>query len=482
MNDAADDRTTKHEAPLAWLPADTIVTVILLVAAAFLRLWRIGYPAGPVFDELAYVGFGNNYLRGEYFLGTHPPLASLVSMVGLWAFGIHSWSWRLGHAFLGVVLVVITYLLGRRLFRNRFSATLAATFVLLDGLFLVQSRLALTDVIMVTFAALSYLLMFRFVQMLDRGSSRITLLGLGTCLGLCLASKLLYPGVTFLLVLGFLIFQLARPDDEASGSRARTIVGVALLVSSSAAIAFLATFLPNFALGWWGGIESLFHYYSEVIWFQRALLAREPDLHASPWWSWPFMLRPFVYWQRHLDGGRMVAIWCGGNPVLWWGATAAMLATLGRVLWRPTFRDSFIVIGYFGYLAVSLPAGRSLYTFHYMSSLYLAFLALAAVLGECWVGTASRWDHLALIGATIPALWLGLGAVKGLICVTIVIGAYFALRYRETEAGKLVTAWFLLTAAVASIFFFPIWMGLTLEIKSFDARMWLHGSGLANWR
>jgi dolichyl-phosphate-mannose--protein O-mannosyl transferase len=63
-----------------------------------------------------------------------------------------------------------------------------------------------------------------------------------------------------------------------------------------------------------------------------------------------------------------------------------------------------------------------------------------------------------------------------------VLVAYFALLYRQTETGKLVTAWFLLTAAVASIFFFPIWMGLPLETKSFDARMWLHGSGLANWR
>jgi dolichyl-phosphate-mannose--protein O-mannosyl transferase len=482
MSDVADDRMSKGEAPLPWLLGDTIVTVILLLAAAFLRFWRIGYPAGAVFDELDYVGFGNNYLRGEYFLSTHPPLASLVSMVGLWAFGIHSWSWRLGHAILGVALVVITYLLGRRLFGNRLSATLAAIFVLLDGLFLVQSRLALTDVTMVTFAAMSYLLMFRFIQKLDRGVSRITLLGLGTCLGLCLASKLLYPAVTFLLVLGFLIFRFAGPDDQLSGWRFRDIVGASLLVGSSAAIAFLATFLPNFALGWWGGIESLFHYYSEVIWFQRAVLAREPDPNASPWWSWPLMLHPFMYWRRYLDGGRITVIWCGGNPILWWGATAAILATLARVLWRPTLRDTFIVVGYFAYLAVSLPAGRSLYTFHYMSSLYLAFLALAAVLGECWTGAASRWEHLALIGVTIPALWLGLGPVKGLICVVIVLVAYFALLYRQTETGKLVTAWFLLTAAVASIFFFPIWMGLPLETKSFDARMWLHGSGLANWR
>jgi len=335
---------------------------------------------------------------------------------------------------------------------------------------------------MVTFAATSYLLMFRFIQKLDRGVSRVTLLGLGASLGLCLASKLLYPGVTFLLVLGFLIFRIAVRDPQVSSSPARTIIGAALLVSSSAAIAFLATFLPNFALGWWGGIESLIHYYSDVIWFQRTVLARAPDLHSSPWWSWPLMLRPFVYWWRYVDGGRIAVIWCGGNPILWWGATVAMLATLARVLWRPTLRDTFIVIGYFGYLAVSLPAGRSLYTFHYMSSLYLAFLALAVSLGDCWAGTASRWEQLALIGVTIPALWLGLGPVRGLICVVIVLGAYLALLYRDTEPGKLVTAWFLLTAAAASIFFFPVWMGLPLEIKSFDARMWLQGSGLANWR
>ena len=476
-----DDRLAEHEKLLVWLPADTIATVILLLVAIVLRFWRLGYPPDTVFDELVYVGSGYAYLRGEFALITHPPLVALVSMAGMWAFGIHAWAWRLGPAMLGVALVVVTYLLGRRMFGNRLSATLAATFVLLDGLFLVHSRLALTDSLMVTFAALSYLLMFRFIQILDRRLSRVTILSLGACLGLCLASKLLYPGVTFLLVLGFLIFRLATPDEQISYARVRPIVGVMLLMSSSAAITFLVTFLPNFALGWWGGIESLFHYYSEIIWYQRALLARGPDVHASPWWSWPFMLRPFVYWQRSVENGNVATIWCGGNPVLWWGATAAMLATLVRVLRRPILRDTFIVVGYFGYLAASLPAGRFLYTFHYMSSLYLAYLALAALLGECWAGTASRWDHLALVGSTVAALWLGLGPVKGLICFTIPLGAYFAMLYRQAEGGKLVTAWFLLTAAVAAIFFFPIWMGLPLEVKSFSARMWLQGSGLANW-
>ena len=143
---------------------DTIIIAVLVVAAIATRFWHIGNPPEIVFDEVHFVGQARKYLHSETFLDPHPPVAKLVIALGIWLFGDHSWSWRVGNATLGTILVGVTYLLGRRMFKDRLAATLAAGFVLLDGFFLVDSRIACIDIVYLTFAAISYLLLFRFMQ------------------------------------------------------------------------------------------------------------------------------------------------------------------------------------------------------------------------------------------------------------------------------------------------------------------------------
>src|SRR5208282_3740749 len=123
-------------------------------------------------------------------------------------FGDHSWAWRLPNAMAGTGLVAITYLLGRRMFASRFAAALAAAFALSDGLFLVDSRTAVLDIVYVTCAAESYLLLFRFMETSDLMQQRRTLLALAIVLGLCLSAKLYIPALTFLLVVGFMVLFL----------------------------------------------------------------------------------------------------------------------------------------------------------------------------------------------------------------------------------------------------------------------------------
>ena len=65
------------------------------------------------------------------------------------------------------------------MFQTRLAAGLAAIFLMTDGFFLVDSRIAVIDIIYLTLAAISYLLLFRFIQLRDRARAAITLLFLG---------------------------------------------------------------------------------------------------------------------------------------------------------------------------------------------------------------------------------------------------------------------------------------------------------------
>src|SRR5207245_10448602 len=100
-----------------------------------------------------------HYLRGKPFLARHPPVAKLIIALGILLFGDHAWSWRLGNASLGTVMVGVTYMLGLRMFRARLAAALAAAFVACDGFFIVDSRIGCIDIVYLTFAAVAYLLL-----------------------------------------------------------------------------------------------------------------------------------------------------------------------------------------------------------------------------------------------------------------------------------------------------------------------------------
>jgi Gpi18-like mannosyltransferase/predicted membrane-bound dolichyl-phosphate-mannose-protein mannosyltransferase len=478
---------------IPWLRADTIALAVLVAAAAATRLWHLGHPAEIVFDEVHFVAQARHYIRAEPFLDPHPPLAKLVIAAGILLFGDHPWSWRIGNALLGILLVALTYMLGRRMFASRLAGALAASFVICDGMFLVDSRVAVIDIVYLTLAAWSYLLLFRFAEATGHRDRRRTLAAMGITLGLCLGSKLYIPAVTFLLCVGFMAYFLVRSDVAASlKARGWRTAGALLMVGALSAAVYVAVFIPHFWLGWWGGIADLFHYYGDVMWYERSVEAATHP-YSSPWWSWPLMLRPIAYWQNFPAQGNVATIWGGGNPLLWWGALTAIAITAVRALERPNPARTFLVLGYLGYLTIWIPVGRTLFLYHYMPSVYLGYLALAAILADAWRGEAEMWECAALIVTMVPVCLLGFGFWAGLFPGTAL--ALFALYLVAIEivpgslpdfaparwAPRLVAIAFVAAAAILFVYYFPIWTAIFIDRAGYYTRMWFQGPGLRNW-
>lgn len=479
-------------APPAWIRTDTLVLAILIAAALVTRFWHLGYPAEIVFDEVHFVAQARQYLHGEWFLDPHPPLAKLVIAGGIWIFGDRPWSWRVGNAILGTILVGVTYLLGRRLTGSRLAATLAAVFIVCDGLFLVDSRIAVIDIVYLTFAAIAYLQLFRFIQTPDLLERRRILVWLGVALGLCVGSKLYIPVVTVLLVVGFLVYALGWKSPVSKSIEGESWLGLGrlldvrvaaavILVGSVALAAFLAVFLPHFILGWWGGMADLAHYYFHDVPDYEAAVAEATHPYSSPWWSWPLMLRPVAYWQSFPKTGPVATVWGGSNPLLLWGALSAIAIMAVQALERPNLSRSFLVLGYLGYLMAWVWIGRTLFLYHYMASLYLGYLALAWLLANCWEGKSELWEHLSLLMTMAPAFILGLGGWWGGAGMIAVFGGYAAMPARRNYTGRYVAVVFVLGALVLFIYYWPVWVGVMIPRSGYYARMWLEGDGLRSW-
>jgi hypothetical protein len=105
--------------------------------------------------------------------------------------GSYPFAWRLPGVILGALTVAALYLLGRVLFRRRAVAALVGLFVLLDGMFFVQSRIAMNDVYTGFFILAAYLLFAWLWLEPERVKRAFWVVApiMGVLLGLALASK-----------------------------------------------------------------------------------------------------------------------------------------------------------------------------------------------------------------------------------------------------------------------------------------------------
>jgi len=401
-----------------------LLLALTLVAAAF-RLPGLGYPQAEYFDEVYHAKTALQYLRGEPPTEwVHPPTAKLLIALGVALFGYEPWAWRLVPALAGTLLAPVFFLLARQVLARERAALLAAVLLLLDGVYLVQSRVAMTNVFAVLFQVLSALLVLR--------AARAERLGLGTmaaaglALGLALSTRW-----TSLWAWGFLglVFLAARAGRlratlvrEPGGGAARSwlvvtrelalaLVGFAVLPAA----VYLLSYVPWMLQG---------HSVMDAIRWQRDIWNYHAHLSAthhycSPWWTWPWLVRPtwYFWWSDARVVRGIVAL---GNPAIWWCAIPAAVWALVSGLvardWRRLFAGA-------GFALLYLPWGlspRTLNFSHYLfEAIPYACLALGALLDLGWDGRQRYLarGYLALAAALfvlfLPFL-LGLPVPQGL--------------------------------------------------------------------
>jgi len=366
-------------------PRRTVVLLgaIALVAAVF-RLPGLGYPGEEYFDEVYHAKTALQYLNGEPPTEwVHPPTAKLLIAVGVALFGYHPWAWRLAPAIAGILLAPVFFLLARRVATTERAALLATLLLLLDGVYLVQSRIAMTNVFAVLFQLLSALLLVRAAtaERLRFGD----MAALGLALGLALSTRW-----TSLFAWGFLgLVYLAVRRERAL--RARELALGFLAFAALPAVLYLLSYVPWMAQAhpqgpseWWGRVR-------DVVTTQRAIWRYHADLTAthayfSRWWTWPFLYRPtwYFWWSGNGVVRGIVAL---GNPAIWWAAIpAAAWAAITGVRWRDP-RRLFAGAGFFFLYVPWGLSPRTLNFSHYLfEAIPYACLSLGIFLDRVWDG------------------------------------------------------------------------------------------------
>jgi dolichyl-phosphate-mannose--protein O-mannosyl transferase len=367
------------------------------------RLPGLAYPREEYFDEVYHAKTALQYLRGEPPTEwVHPPTAKLLIAVPVALFGYEPWAWRLAPAIAGTLLAGVFFLLALRVLPTERAAIIATGLLLLDGVFLVQSRVAMTNVFAVLFQLLAALVVLRWADARRLGL-RATLAA-GLALGLAVSTRWTSLWAWGFLGLVFLAVRARRrheppPDIDAPGpgpiGRELALAVLAFLVLP-AAVYFLS-YVPWMRQG---------HDAAEVVRLQRDIWGYHANLRASHtyysrWWTWPLLYRPTWYFW-HSGEGTIRGIVALGNPAIWWAAVPASAWALWRGIRDRRARLAFAGAGFF---FLYLPWGlspRTLNFSHYLfEAIPYACLSLGVLLDREWDGRGrfAAWGYVATAAA-----------------------------------------------------------------------------------
>ena len=484
---------------------DWLIIVGLTALAALARLLYLHHPVAIVFDETYFANFAHDYLTGQKFFDAEPPLAKFLIAGGEKLFGsdpgslAHPFGWRIAPALFGTAVIPLMYLFAKKLFGGVVVPTLAAVFALLDGLLLVESRVAVIDIFVVFFNLLTYLLFLMHLQAKDRSRSILWLVATGVALGLGLAVKWITLAFLAPAVLVLLMLYLSKKPWLKRLFRARSAAGVFGLIGADPKnlhhpfvyivllgvlpagvyTGLFSLHVPHDSTG-----EGIYGIHRQIFNYHHNLTATHP--YGSEWYTWPFLLRPVAYYFNATNG-QWSGILALGNPILWWGGVLAVVYAAYELFKRRSFALLIILAAIVAHYGPWSIIGRVLFIYHYLGALPFVFLALAYAGGRSWEARpkdlSAQLFGWVLLTAAIAAVagmlgWSLAGNAVGGLIAGGVVGAVATMTFAGISVGKL--SWgqkqviaFVALAVLVFGYFLPIWTGIPLDPTDYGHHLWL---------
>lgn len=438
------------------------VLVIILLFAFTTRIIRLDYPKTYVFDEVYHAVTAKLINRNDpqayewtapapepntAIDWLHPPLAKYTQALGMKVFGENSFGWRISSVVFGVFVIWATYLLAQELFQKRLLSLAAAFLASLDGLLLVQSRIAMNDIHVTFFILLTLLLYVRYwkkkqLSLVAHAPNWPETLGktifasvlVGLSAGLALGTKwsgffvLVTYGIVEILHLGYQVFQAFKSGSTSTFVRhvvvtLTTILPLAILPF----VIYVLSYAHMFAQGksFWCGDEApipnlcylekitnpqtgniifegyishFFMLHRQIFWYQTNLEATHP-FQSRPA-QWFLNLRPVWYYVSYPSAGMIENIYALGNPAIFWLGAAAVIGSLAYVLSTLTAKLvnpqqihklpplllplTFVLLAYFLMWLPWQASPRIMFFYHYTPAVPLLCIIVSFWLYKLW--------------------------------------------------------------------------------------------------
>ena len=499
-----------------WTRRDTIAVSVIGVLALFTRFLGLTVPTGsgtPVFDEKHYVPQGWDMVRSSFnpVLGgiesnpgsglvVHPPLGKQLLAMGETLFGYTPLGWRLLTALFGAGVVVLTFLLARRVSQSTAIGTLAGAIALFDGVLLVSAKFGMLDIFQVLFiVAASWTLAGDMRQIHQRWhdawvSGEVAAAGplgprvgyrwwrfaTGVLLGLALSVK--WSGLYYIAFFGLLgsfwdlwLRKRYGVEKPLAGALFKDVLPALASIVLLPALLYIWAWRAWFASetsvyrhsladgtignSEWAWLENLpdsvagwLYYHFSVLNFHGSLTSSSG--HSHPWdskpWAWLVGARPILYYSTTDiecgNGGTCrEMIYLFGTPVIWWLTVPVLLWALWVWVTRRDLRVMVPVIAWMaGFVPWLAAFDRQMYFFYATALVPFTAVLIALVLG-----------NISQRGEMVSKPWV------------------LKLAGQPMRTGQLAVVGYMALVAAAFVYWSPLFYGFMVPEGYYQSIMWL---------
>ena len=339
--------------------------ILITLAAAFFRFWRLKFPQEVVFDETYYAKFAQNYLTATPFFDVHPPLGKVLIGAGEKIFGNNSFGWRVVVAAFGTLIIPLSYLVAFKTFKNKATAIITSLLILFDGLFLVESRTGLLINTLLFFVLASYYFILRFDE-----NRRWLDLVLGSVFTGC-AISVQWLAAPLWLTLG--VYLLLR--------RKLNFWQALVLILMPAGIYVLQMFFDLH--------QAEYHtFWQYFMWWNEQALGyhehlKEGHPYASRWWTWLVLYRPVWFFAKTIDG-KFNGVDAIGNPLIWWPALPVFIYSIFNAIKNRKNELYLLAASFILYYLMWILISRTQFQYYILPVLPFYFMVLAYYLQKIY--------------------------------------------------------------------------------------------------
>jgi dolichyl-phosphate-mannose-protein mannosyltransferase len=386
------------------------------------------YMGETYFDEIYFVKSAEQYLNLQVpYEWTHPPLGKLIIASGIAVFGFNPFGWRIMGVIAATLMIPVMYVLGKKLLGTWIGGFAAAFLLTFDFMPFTMARMGTADTYVVFFSLASQLFFLIYLKDVLKNGWKVSvqplfLAFLFFALGFSVKWVVLYgfaAQIAILLVLrlrevvkvkgGWLDKLNAFSDPPYA-----TVLGFTLI----AVLVYFLTYIPDMLAG--RSLIEVINLQGSMYGYHSTLTATHP--FSSPWWSWPFMVKPLWLFASTLPGDFKSTIVLLGNPLVWWVGFVCVIVIsvfavfkivkaggkkLGDIGLPVLFIPVFFFFQWVPYMLIS----RVTFIYHFYVNVPFLCLATAYVISKYW---SSKWMKIAAI-----AYFAGTVAMFGLFYTVI---------------------------------------------------------------
>ncbi len=468
--------------------------LVLVIAFAFLtRAYKVHLPEVYIFDEVYHAVTSKLIARNDPWAyewdnppvekntavdWLHPPYAKYTQAFFILMFGENTFGWRISSVVFGVLVIVMVYKLSYELFTNKNISLLATFLASLDGLLLVQSRIAMNDIHVTFFILLTFLIYLRY----RKSQKSYLLLIASLCSGLAMGTKWsgLFALVTIVFFEGFYFLSDWKKTHTWPLTKNKFVLySISFFVLPI--LIYLASYTHMFMQG-----KSLFCFENRVIenvCYKEKLkfgpytfdgyVSHFAELHRQIWWyqtgltathgyqsrplQWFLNLRP-VWFHVEYKKNYLTNIYSQGNTMLFWLGDLAILISV-FILTTRLFVQSFLM----AIKKLKLKISKKVLTpvkqlLEFKLPKYFFFLIFTYFI--VWL----PWQ----ISPRIMFFYHYTPAVPLLaIILAYWLNQISGYKVKGIALGKILVTFALVACSLNFVLFYPNWTGLTVPEKIF---------------